>query len=72
GDGDEGSWFRVAPVYKTKSLGDRVLPGESIVLLNERLLRTYPVRDNIPVMLIDEASQISDDEVQRLLAIATG
>lgn len=42
------------------------------VLLNERLLRTYPVRDNIPVMLIDEASQISDDEVQRLLAIAAG
>ena len=42
------------------------------VLLNERLLRTYPVRDDIPVMLIDEASQISDDEVQRLLAIATG
>jgi uncharacterized protein YbaR (Trm112 family) len=42
------------------------------VLLNERLLRTYPVRDDIPVMLIDEASQISDDEVQRLLAIAVG
>ncbi|MCH1489879.1 MAG: Trm112 family protein [Ilumatobacteraceae bacterium] len=42
------------------------------VLLNERLLRTYPVRDDIPVMLIDEASQISDDEVQRLLAIAAG
>ena len=42
------------------------------VLLNERLCRTYPVRDDIPVMLIDEASQISDDEVQRLLAIAAG
>ena len=42
------------------------------VLLNERLLRTYPVRDDIPVMLIDEASQISDDEVQRLLAIVVG
>ena len=28
------------------------------VLLNERLLRTYPVRDDIPVMLIDEASQV--------------
>jgi uncharacterized protein YbaR (Trm112 family) len=42
------------------------------VLLNERLLRTYPVRDDIPVMLIDEASQISDGEVQRLLAIAAG
>ena len=42
------------------------------VLLNERLCRTYPVRDDIPVMLIDEASQIADDEVQRLLAIAAG
>ena len=42
------------------------------MLLNERLLRTYPVRDDIPVMLIDEASQISEDEVQRLLAIAAG
>ncbi len=42
------------------------------VLLNDRLLRTYPVRDDIPVMLIDEATQVSDEEVQRLLAIATG
>ncbi len=42
------------------------------VLLNERLCRTYPVHDDIPVMLIDEASQISDDEVQRLLSIAAG
>ena len=42
------------------------------VLLNGRLCRTYPVCDDIPVMLIDEASQISDDEVQRLLAIAAG
>ena len=42
------------------------------VLLNERLCRTYLVRDDIPVMLIDEASQISHDEVQRLLAIAAG
>ena len=42
------------------------------VLLNVRLCRTYPVCDDIPVMLIDEASQISDDEVQRLLSIAAG
>lgn len=42
------------------------------VLLNDRLLRTYPVRDDIPVMLIDEATQVSGDEVQRLLAIAEG
>ena len=42
------------------------------MLFNERLCRTYPVCDDIPGMLIDEASQISDDEVQRLLAIAAG
>lgn len=41
------------------------------VLLNERLRRTYPVRDDIPVMLIDEASQVSEDEAQRLLSIAS-
>ena len=50
----------------------RVYVESEGVLLNERLCRTYPVRDDIPVMLIDEASQISDDEVQRLLAIAAG
>lgn len=42
------------------------------VLLNERLRRTYPVRDDIPVMLIDEASEVSEDEAQRLLAIVAG
>ena len=45
---------------------------EVLGILNDRLLRTYPVRDDIPVMLIDEATQVSDEEVQRLLAIATG
>jgi uncharacterized protein YbaR (Trm112 family) len=42
------------------------------VLLNERLRRTYPVRDDIPVMLIDEASEVSEAETQRLLAIVAG
>jgi uncharacterized protein YbaR (Trm112 family) len=42
------------------------------VLLNERLRRTYPVRDDIPVMLIDEASEVSEAEAQRLLAIVAG
>ena len=52
--------------------GALVYVESECVLLNERLCRTYPVRDDIPVMLIDEASQISNDEVQRLLSIAAG
>lgn len=36
------------------------------VLYNPRLRRTYPVRDGIPVMLVEEASALSDDEVERL------
>lgn len=40
------------------------------VLLNPRLKRTYEIRDDIPIMLIDEATTIDDDEVARLLAKA--
>lgn len=40
------------------------------VLLNPRLKRTYEIRDDIPIMLIDEATSISDAEVERLLAKA--
>lgn len=39
------------------------------VLYNPRLRRTYPVRDDIPVMLIDESTSLSDDEVARLNAL---
>ena len=41
------------------------LPTES-VLYNPRLARTYEVRDGIPVMLIDEATSLDDDEARRL------
>ena len=41
------------------------------VLFNPRLKRTYEIRDDIPVMLIDEATTVSDDEAQRLLDKAT-
>ncbi len=41
------------------------LPDES-VLYNPRLRRTYEVRDGIPVMLIDEATSLDDDEARRL------
>ena len=40
------------------------------VLLNPRLKRTYEIRDDIPIMLIDEATSVDDDEVARLLAKA--
>jgi uncharacterized protein YbaR (Trm112 family) len=39
------------------------------VLFNPRLARTYPVRDGIPVMLVEEATTLSDDELARLNAL---
>jgi uncharacterized protein len=37
-------------------------------LYNPRLQRRYDVRDDIPVMLIDEATAVDDAEHQRILA----
>jgi uncharacterized protein len=39
-------------------------------LYNPRLKRRYAIRDDIPVMLIDEAETVDDAEHQRLLAKA--
>jgi uncharacterized protein YbaR (Trm112 family) len=39
------------------------------VLYNPRLRRTYEIRDDIPVMLIDEATAVDDAEHDRLMAI---
>lgn len=39
------------------------------VLFNPRLRRTYAVRDGIPVMLIEEATALSDAENERLAGI---
>jgi len=41
------------------------LPDESI-LYNPRLARAYEIRDDIPVLLIDEAKALDDGEVARL------
>ncbi|HEV3449600.1 MAG TPA: Trm112 family protein [Acidimicrobiia bacterium] len=44
-------------------------PDESS-LYNPRLQRRYAVRDDIPIMLIDEAETVDGAEHQRLLAKA--
>ena len=40
------------------------------LLYNPRLHRRYDIRDDIPVMLIEEASDVDDAEHERLLAKA--
>jgi uncharacterized protein len=39
-------------------------------LYNPRLKRRYEVRDDIPIMLVDEADEVDDAEHDRLLAKA--
>jgi uncharacterized protein YbaR (Trm112 family) len=39
-------------------------------LYNPRLQRRYAIREGIPVMLIEEAETVADDEHHRLLAKA--
>jgi uncharacterized protein YbaR (Trm112 family) len=41
------------------------------MLYNPRLRRAYRIEDGIPVLLIDEATEVSDDEHARLMARAT-
>jgi uncharacterized protein YbaR (Trm112 family) len=44
------------------------IESESL-LYNPRLHRRYDVRDDIPVMLIPEATTVADDEHDRLMAV---
>jgi uncharacterized protein YbaR (Trm112 family) len=37
-------------------------------LYNPRLKRRYPIRNGIPVMLVDEAEQVTDAEHERITA----
>ena len=39
-------------------------------LYNPRLKRRYAIKDDIPIMLVDEAETVADDEHARLLAKA--
>jgi uncharacterized protein YbaR (Trm112 family) len=44
--------------------------GTAEVLYNPRLRRAYRIEDNIPVLLVDEAVVVDDDEHARLMAKA--
>lgn len=35
-------------------------------LLSKKAMLAYPIRDGVPIMLIDEARTISDDEMESL------
>ncbi len=49
--------------------GPLVLVGSEL-LYNPRLRRAYRIEDDIPVLLIDEARDVGDDEHARLMAQA--
>jgi uncharacterized protein YbaR (Trm112 family) len=44
--------------------------GDEELLYNPRLRRAYRIEDGIPVLLIDEARDVDDDEHARLMARA--
>lgn len=44
--------------------------ADESALYNPRLKRRYPIREGIPVMLIDEADTVDDAEHDRLIAKA--
>jgi uncharacterized protein YbaR (Trm112 family) len=44
---------------------------DEAVLYNPRLRRTYEIRDGIPVMLVEEATALSEAEHERLAALVT-
>ncbi|MFC9554072.1 Trm112 family protein [Rhodococcus sp. NPDC056960] len=51
--------------------GPLLLVGDEL-LYNPRLRRAYPIENGIPVLLIDEARDVGEDEHATLLARAAG
>lgn len=47
--------------------GPLVFFADEDTLYNPRLHRRYAVKDNIPVMLIEESDVVADDEHERLV-----
>jgi len=49
-----------------KTKGPLVYDREKGELLSKQAGLAYPIRDGVPIMLIDEARGLSDDELSRL------
>ena len=47
-----------------------LIDDDSPVLYNPRLRKSYRIEDGIPVLLIDEAADVSPEEHDRLMARA--
>jgi uncharacterized protein len=45
--------------------------GSDVLLYNPRLRRAYRIDDGIPVLLVDEAVDVDDDEHAQLIAQAS-
>jgi uncharacterized protein len=45
--------------------------GDEALLYNPRMRRAYRIEDGIPVLLVDEAIEVGDDEHARLMARET-
>ena len=46
---------------------DLVLDGERLVSTDKNSRRCYKIEDDIPIMLIDESSVLSEDEWQEIM-----
>lgn len=46
--------------------GPLVYDRQKSELLSKKAMLAYPIRDGVPIMLIDEARTISDDEMESL------
>lgn len=52
----------VCPVTKGPLIYDKVKQE----LISKAARIAYPIRDDIPVMLVDEARELTDEEIERL------
>jgi len=54
-------------LYCPLSKADLVLDGETLVSTDKETRRRYKIKDNIPVMLIDESEQVDITEWKEIM-----